>query len=246
MLSEVVNALYITYVATEYNLISNGNKRSSSGRRSHSTYNNDEFQSEGSFRIAIGNANRRLLIVTIAVVVWNMFDYVSGFGDILHHLFDIIFLYHIPRIVFVATSYILALYYDCYFAVRRNILHQHHQQYLDGTRPITKESLILLSSILSWKNFLPRIFRYFLRILPIYPIMAVVISFIFLFVISIFEILHISTDILNAPIYYGTLYGPFSYIYYHVKHDILSEQSRATPTFLPSHCAQATHTSTPL
>jgi hypothetical protein len=241
MLSEVVNALYITYLATEYNVLSNYNGRKSrSGRSAHSDghhYNNNNTIHDGT-NVGLGNTNKRILMITIVVVIWNLFDYISGFGDLIHHLLDIIFLYHIPRIVLVATSYILTLYYDCYFAVQRHI--QMHQPQVGGDHHhrcmVTKESV----SILTWKKFLPRIFRYFIRILPIYPIMAVLISFIFLFVISIFEILHVSTDILNAPIYYGTLYGPFSYIYYHVKHDIIAEQSQSTESFLPQHCNQPT------
>lgn len=248
MLSEVVNALYLTYLATEYNnLSSSGNSNTSSGRKAYSAYNhnyNDDVRSTN-LGVAV-NTNQRIRIITMVVVIWNMFDYISGFGDLIHQFFDFIFLYHIPRIVFVATSYIVTLYYDCYFAVRRHIhqQQQQEQQQVGDNQPITKESLLLLSSILSWKSFLPRIFRYFIRTLPIYPIMAVLISFIFLFVITIFEILHISTDILNAPIYYGTLYGPFSYIYYHVKHDIISEQNRTTISFLPHHRVHPTITTT--
>ena len=247
MLSEVVNALYITYLATEYNLLNSNS--SSTGIRSRSTGSNgrrrssqypaaphNESRSNSTGGIddnhnGIGNTNQRIIFITIAVVIWNMFDYISGFGDLIHHFLDIIFLYHIPRIIFVASSYVITLYYDCYFAVQRQV--QQQLQYVDGKSTGTKESVS--SSVLTWKNFLPRIFRYFIRILPIYPIMAVLISFIFLFVISIFELLHISTDILNAPIYYGTLYGPFSYIYYHVKHDIITEQHQSTTSFLPHH-----------
>ena len=247
MLSEVVNALYITYLATEYNLLNSNSSSTgirsrstgSNGRRRSSQYpaaphNESRSNSTGGMddnHNGICYTNQRIIFITIAVVIWNMFDYISGFGDLIHHFLDIIFLYHIPRIIFVASSYVITLYYDCYFAVQRQV--QQQLQYVDGKSTGTKESVS--SSVLTWKNFLPRIFRYFIRILPIYPIMAVLISFIFLFVISIFELLHISTDILNAPIYYGTLYGPFSYIYYHVKHDIITEQHQSTTSFLPHH-----------
>jgi hypothetical protein len=78
-------------------------------------------------------------------------------------------------------------------------------------------------------SFLRQVAIAFLRILPVYPFLAVLISFVFLFVISAFEALHLPLEILNMPIYYGTLYGPFSYIYYNVKRRVI-ESTQSLPT----------------
>ena len=237
MFSEVVNALYLTYLATEYNIDTNlhsiKKSRRSSARSDHQHHHHHELQPPPQTITTVGiGRHRRLGVTTIVVILWNMLDYISGFGDFVHHFLDIIFLYHIPRIALVAVFYIVTLYYDCRGAVPRHNTPPH----VPPPPP--------MASILSWKTFLPRVFRYFLRILPIYPIMAVLISFIFLFVITIFEMLNLSTDILNAPIYYGTLYGPFSYIYYHVKQDIITEHSQSNTSFLPQHTVHATVSTT--
>jgi hypothetical protein len=54
-------------------------------------------------------------------------------------------------------------------------------------------------------------------LIPVYPFIAVIISFIFLFVITAFEQLHLQTAVLNGPIYYFTLYGPLMLTYWDVK-----------------------------
>ena len=51
----------------------------------------------------------------------------------------------------------------------------------------------------------------------------------FLFVVSAFERLGWATDVLNLPIYYGTLYGPFSWIYWTVKRRVV-RGSQELPT----------------
>ena len=80
----------------------------------------------------------------------------------------------------------------------------------------------------------------FLKILPAYPFLAVLISFVFLFVIDLWEhVFHLPLEWLNNPIYYGTLYGPFAYTYVHVKREVLRRNhydwkteygSRSVPT----------------
>ena len=97
---------------------------------------------------------------------------------------------HLPKILFAAVSYVVALYVDC----RR------------------------VSPKLTLGEFLPAVAWAFLRVIPVYPFLAVLISFVFLFVIAIVEGLGLPEDWLNWPIYYGTLYGPFSYVYWRVKH----------------------------
>mmetsp|Transcript_55448 Transcript_55448/g.134637 ORF Transcript_55448/g.134637 Transcript_55448/m.134637 type:complete len:188 (-) Transcript_55448:279-842(-) len=75
--------------------------------------------------------------------------------------------------------------------------------------------------VLPCREFLPRVGRSFLRVLPAYPFLAVLISFVFMFVISIWEVLKLPEEWLQWPIYYGTLYGPFVYVYCTVKRQIL-------------------------
>jgi hypothetical protein len=260
MLSEVINALYVTYIATEYHSKSDVSFSKSTQRqrqRQRRLHNGDPQQAQAQTQPQEsttttgstyyywdnipGDADRRkrVLMVTIIVVIWNIIDSMSGFGNIVHEMLDMMLLYHIPRILFVISSYIIALYYDCYVTLVRQLQQLHS----NNAQPIDKE-LLTTSSVLPWKNFLPRILRYFLRIVPIYPIMAVLISFLFLFVISLFEMVGLSTDILNLPIYYGTLYGPFSYIYYHVKHDIVSEQATQTTSVHSVYDFHPTTTST--
>ena len=84
-------------------------------------------------------------------------------------------------------------------------------------------------------SFLPKVGWAFVKILPAYPLLAVLISFVFLFVINLWEALHLPNEWLNAPIYYGTLYGPFAWVYVYVKHQIVvafgkEEELRATAT----------------
>lgn len=90
---------------------------------------------------------------------------------------------HVPRIIVAISSFFLTLYWDC----RRN-----NQ-----------------AATTTWSDqyFLKLLVQSFCRLLPIYPFLAVIISFGFLFVITIFERLHLPMEILNMPIYYGTLYG---------------------------------------
>ena len=70
-----------------------------------------------------------------------------------------------------------------------------------------------------WSNrfFIRQLLQSFCRLLPVYPFLAVLISFGFLFLITTFETLHLPLEILNMPIYYGTLYGPLGLMYWDVK-----------------------------
>lgn len=173
MISEVVNALCITYVATEYTLAS---ERQSSSRNAGSWWN-----------------SRSNLIVFAVVLLINIIDRVSGASDLINEIFQGIL--HAPKILFSAIAYLLALYVDC----RR-----------------------LLPS-LTVRTFLRHVGAAFCRVAPVYPILAVIISFVLMFVISLFELLQLPLDWLNWPIYYGTLYGPFYFIYLLVKRRIVQD-----------------------
>ena len=172
MISEVVNALFITYVATEYNLASSHLNHGSSSPWWNSRAN---------------------LGAIVVVIIINIIDRISGAADLANEVFQGIL--HAPKILFCALAYLGALYVDC----RRVI------------------------SSLSLKTFGRHVGAAFCRVAPAYPILAVMISFVFMFVISLFEHLHLPLEWLNWPIYYGTLYGPFSVMYWHVKRRVVQD-----------------------
>lgn len=98
--------------------------------------------------------------------------------------------FHVPRIIVAISSFFLTLYWDC----RRN---NHGNTIANAT----------ITTTWSDQYFLKLLVQSFCRLLPIYPFLAVIISFGFLLVITIFERLRLPLEILNMPIYYGTLYG---------------------------------------
>ena len=185
MITELVNSIFITYLASEYSL---SNKSGTLSRP-------ELFLQQRS----------RVGTVGAAVLTINVLDSITGIGGLVHLALNRFL--RLPKVALAAGAYVVALYYDCQWTlVRRkcNPLRFRHE-------------------------FCPRVMRAFVRILPIYPILAVLLSFIFLFVITAFEFLQLSTEILNWPIYYGTLYGPFSYIYWTVKSKVLLEFQNTIP-----------------
>ena len=171
MLSEVANALFLTYLASEY-LVAE-----------------DYSSSHRSSRIPI------LSVVAMGVVVLiiNLLDRVTGAMEIANEVLQGFL--HLPRVLFAATAYMVALYID----IRR----------LDRSWTLTK--------------FLIRVGLAFCKVLPAYPFLAVLISVVFMFVINLWEALHLPLEWLNAPIYYGTLYGPFAWVYVSVKRQVRDE-----------------------
>jgi hypothetical protein len=126
-----------------------------------------------------------LAVVTINILV-NLHEAFAGW------IHDVATIIRVPRIVVAITSFLLALYWDC--------RHKNGLNAKDRFGP---------AAAAPWSNrtFFRQLLQSFCRLLPVYPFVAVVISFGFLFVISIFEKLHLPLEILNMPIYYGTLYG---------------------------------------
>jgi len=59
-----------------------------------------------------------------------------------------------------------------------------------------------------------------LLFVPIFPWVAIIISFFFFLAVSVLDFVGLPVDFLNWPIYYGTLYGPFSLVYMRVKRRI--------------------------
>jgi hypothetical protein len=84
--------------------------------------------------------------------------------------------------------------------------------------------------IMPCSKYLPKVGYAFCRVLPAYPFLAVGMSVIFLFLIHVWEWLHLPLEWLQNPIYYGTLYGPFAYTYLHVKRQVLSIEAHTLPT----------------
>lgn len=173
MISEVVNALCITYVATEYTLASD----------SRSWW----------------KSRANLVCAAVIVVLINILDRVTGAAEFANELFQ--GLLHAPKVVLCALAYVIALYVDC----RRH------------------------APLLSLKTFSRHVGVAFCRVAPAYPIVAIIISFVFMFVISAFEALKLPLEWLNMPIYYGTLYGPFSVMYYVVKKRALQDYYSLPP-----------------
>ena len=176
MISEVLNALFITYVGTEYLLDGVSTQKRLTKRKS------------------------TFAILAFIVVFVNFIDRVTGAADVVNEALKGFL--HTPRVVFAAVVYVVALYYDC--------------------RRVSRATLTL-------KTFLPLVGKAFLRVLPAYPFLAVAISFVFMIVINIFEALHLPLEILNWPIYYGTLYGPFSFVYWKVKERVVDESFNTLP-----------------
>ena len=134
--------------------------------------------------------SRPLRYAFVAVVTINILvNLHATFAGWIH---DVVTLIRIPRIVVAITSYLLALYWDC--------RHKYGLNAKDRFGPVA-------AAPWSNRNFFRHLLQSFCRLLPVYPFLAVVISFGFLFVISIFEKLLLPLEMLNMPIYYGTLYG---------------------------------------
>jgi len=133
------------------------------------------------------------VIVLVFVTVINLIDRVAGFSLWINSVLNGIL--HAPRIAFVAIAYVAVLYIDC---------------------------LRLTTRLSFTRDFLPVVSSSFLYVLPVYPFLAVLISFVFMFVIRLFELLRIPLAYLNMPIYYGTLYGPFSVVYHQTKQRLSS------------------------
>jgi len=207
MISEVVNALFLTFLATEYTAASSSGTRTSGDEETKTTTCGTRF-------LSLTEQQRRITVVALVVVIVNVFDATTGAGAaIVAHSIVVKFL-HIPKVIFAAILYVLALYKDCQTAISNNS---------DAQMTNNRRSLDFKS------DFLPKVTKAFCRILPVYPVAAVLISFGFLFVINLFELLHLPVNLLNWPIYYGTLYGPFSYIYFTVKRNVVRESRNTLP-----------------
>jgi hypothetical protein len=239
MLAEIANALFVTYVATEYGTPLQDNSKPWTLRRQYPSTLEALDRSEDRERNgSIGGTHRcchklqRLAAVGAVVLVVNICDDIAGLGIIFHALTELFVWWHLPKAVLIVPgAYLGALYVDCRWSVARVHTQQRKQQQQQQQHPK-----------LSFAEFLPRVARLFLQILPIYPVGAVLISFGFMFVIALFDLLHWPVSVLNWPVYYGTLYGPFSYIYYVTKRDVVRESIGSATTLPLAHCMAAAST----
>ena len=196
MIGEVCNALLITYVASEYLLLSS--------QRNTTT-----------IRIVWTIVTQKgFLILLSLILLVHVYLLLPGTAtDTAIHWF-----LHVPRIILAIVSFLIALYIDCN-KQNRTATTTANYDYDDSCR-------------ISIPQFLRVVFQSFLYMLPIYPFLAALISFGFLFLITTFEFFHWPLEYLNNPIYYGTLYGPLSLLYWNVKKRLLLHQQHI-PT-LPS------------
>ena len=191
MISEILNSLFLTYLASEY-LVAEEPRI--------------EQRRQNSNRLKTLLKKRTVPLAVLVLVVniletylWTINTGVSAFlhSSIIQQLI------HLPKAIFAAIAYVIGLYLD----IRYN-----HKQHL------------------STKTYLKKVGIAFCKVLPAYPILAVLISFVFLFVINIFEALNLPLELLNMPIYYGTLYGPFAWVYVYVKRQVC-DSATSLPTY---------------
>ena len=117
-------------------------------------------------------------------------------------------LLHAPKIILAAVLYMVVLYVDC-------LRHGHGHGHGHGQ--------------LTVRRFLGCVSLHFIKILPLYPLLVILISCGFMFFISALEHLNVPLEWLNWPLYYGTLYGPFSLVYFQVKAKIVEEGRYSIP-----------------
>jgi len=246
MISEIANSLFLTYLASEYIVSSPSSSSSSCSSRTRRTSSGNNCsrtltRPDDDNNINNNNSNKNtndtydsninwniLGSLTCLVAIANLLDY---YYLILPSLFETIsnatktinniniihsYYFTVPmKICSAATSYVVALYVDVHR--QRNNKRKH-----TANNKRNRKKIIPFKSV-----FLPKVGWTFMKILPAYPFLAVLISFLFLFVVDLWEyIFHLPLEWLNKPIYYGTLYGPFAAVYVYVKKEMLVTFSR--------------------
>eukprot|EP00536_Pseudo-nitzschia_multiseries_P017612 jgi/Psemu1/293120/fgenesh1_pg.1674_\ len=240
MISEIANSLFLTYLASEYVLSSSPSSPSIASPRSRALHRAD---TDGGWCGSDGGKNQHqhphhsnnstnwtvLGVLTALVGIANLLDhhyYLSLVWESAASLLPRIPSHYVvipAKLGLAATSYVLALYVDVHRErvatttnANANKIYGKSHTHRRTPKKIPFRSV-----------FLPKVGWAFLRILPAYPFLAVLISFVFLFVVDLWEyVLHLPLEWLNRPIYYGTLYGPFAYTYVHVKQEVVRESER--------------------
>ena len=216
MILEAVNSVFLTFIVTEY-LLSDDDSSSSDA----SYYNNNRHDRGRLARIfrklqtTLFSRHSTFIQCLIGLVVCiNLLVHFHVSGAALSTWINskVERFFHTPRILFAIASFLVAMYFDCRRMVKcRNPTRE--------TDPVSNKNVQQWSN----KTFFRQLLKSFCILLPVYPFLAVVISFGFLFIVSIFEKLNLPLEVLNMPIYYGTLYGPLSYLYWDVKKKMAAE-----------------------
>lgn len=187
MLLEAINSVSLIFLATEFLLVENSCWNDSSPR--HKTSFVHHLRA-----IFASQHSRPIQYIFPTVLLINLLIYFHATGAALeewiHNTIGKTH-FHIPRILVAISSFLLALYWDC----------------RQKCKP--QSSSVVAAASPPWSNrcFLQLLVQSFCQLLPVYPFLAVIISFGFLLIITAFERLHLPLQILNMPIYYGTLYG---------------------------------------
>ena len=203
--TEIFNALLITYVATEYSLSASASASASACSKKEK---NSGFISIAKTFLSARH-NQIILLIMLAVNLVDRLLLLTESGSVTAAFLKRSFerLLHAPKIMLAAVLYVVVLYIDC----------------LRHTRTRTRTRLTL-------KRFVGHVGVEFVKILPLYPLLVILISCGFMFLISALEHLHLPLEWLNWPLYYGTLYGPFSLVYFQVKAKIVEEGRYFIPT----------------
>lgn len=206
MLLEAINSVSLTYLATEYLLLKN----------------HDDITLRSVF-CSTQHSSRHLQFTFLTVLSINLLVHFHATGvalaEWIKNTVGRTQHFHIPRILVAICSFLLALYWDC--RQKYNIQYSTYQNNYPSE----------VASSHPWSNqyFLQQLLQSFCRLLPIYPFLAVIISFGFLFIITAFEKLHLPLHLLNMPIYYGTLYGPLTMMYWDVKKTVVRRSGSILP-----------------
>lgn len=214
LIIELMNSIFVTFVATECLLMNNNDDDTSI-----SISNNNHQQTRPFIlRLLLRYTTRfswTLHLLSLIVVLINLFAHFSTTGEALFKWGKAhVGFFHIPRIVAAIITFLMCLWWDC-----RRIVHTASSSVATKRSETTNTRNDTTTSSSGWSNkyFLGQLIKSFFRQLPIYPFAAVIISFFCLFVITLFEDLHLDTKRLNGFIYYSTLYGPLMLIYWDVK-----------------------------
>lgn len=216
MILEAVNSVFLTFLVTEYLLADSEICRSSElcaknyqniGRLRDECVRRRLEQIFRRARVAFSTRDRNVVWYSFAVLgCLNLLvrSHIIGAAILTWNHLEVGKLFHVPRILIAIMSFLIALYFDC--------------RWIAATSNPSNTDIKSIN-IQAWSNqiFCRQLMQSFCLLLPVYPCLAVIISFGFLFVVTVFEQMHWPMDVLNMPIYYGTLYGPLSYIYWDVK-----------------------------
>ena len=209
MILEAVNSVFLTFLVTEFLLFDDDNSPSDASFHNNRHDRGRVTQIIRKLQITLFSRHSTFIQYMIGLVAFiNLLAHfhVSGAAITAWINSKVERLFHIPRIFIAIASFLIAMYFDC-------------RRMMKCKNPIRDTDSVPNKNMQQWSNkmFFRQVLKSFCILLPVYPFLAVVISFGFLFIVSIFEKLDLPLEVLNMPIYYGTLYGPLSYLYWDVK-----------------------------